>query len=138
MRFHLFTADARDIAADIQFVKHFNGLMGGAEQALDIATSGKIREQLNSLELESFGTAKLIEVPKFAHIKSANLLLLGLGDIESFSIQNLQTALVHAMKEALKNSFSTIASPVFGISDHAGLETEKLSGRGHFHTQRPD
>jgi hypothetical protein len=124
MRLHLAESDARDVAADLQFVKHFHGLIGGSEEVLDKAIRGKIRKLLNSLESEPFGKSRLIQVPSRSPVKSGNLLLLGLGSINRFSLQNLQAALVHATEESLRRNFVTIATPVIGISAHAGLSIE--------------
>ena len=73
MRLHLVHCDARDVAADVQFVKHFDGLIGGSEEALDEGTGGTIRALLNSLESKPFGKSHLIDVPSRAPLKSAKL-----------------------------------------------------------------
>jgi hypothetical protein len=125
VRLQLIESDARNVAADVQFVKHFDGLIGGAELALDNAVGGLIQQALDSLEQEGFGRSCLIQVPGAAPIKSSNLLLVGLGRIERFTVQNLQIALINAMRKSLKNDFITIATPVMGISREAGLPMEE-------------
>ena len=60
MRLHLACVEAVDVAAEIQIVKHFSGLVGGAEEQLDRATRGQIRRVLNTLEAGAFGASRLI------------------------------------------------------------------------------
>jgi hypothetical protein len=125
MRLHLITSDAREITADIQFVKHFDGLIGGAEAALDNAIRGGLQQTLFDLESNRFLNSRLVEVPVRAPIGSRNLLVLNLGEIGKFTLGYLEGAISHAMGEVLKFGFKTVATPVIGISDHAGLPIER-------------
>ena len=102
MNLHLVNDDATNVAADVQFVKHFSGLIGGAEGAWDRLLGGKVRKLLNSNALDSFGEVQLLRVANRTRAKAKNLLILGLGPISSFSLQNLQTAMVTATREALR------------------------------------
>jgi hypothetical protein len=125
MKLHLVTADARKIIADIQFVKHFNRLFGGAEAALDGPFEGKIEETVFALESNRFLTSKIIQPPRYDLVGSRNLLVLSLGDIGRFTLGDLQGAISHAMRETLKRELRTVATPVIGISDHVGLPIER-------------
>lgn len=125
MRLHIITADATKVAADLQFVKHFDGLFGGAEKALDKATSGSIKSALAELESNRFINSRLVRLPQNKTLGSRNLLVLNLGDIRRFTLGDLDGAIFHATREAIKNKFRIIATPVIGISDDVGLPIER-------------
>lgn len=125
MRLHLVTADATKIVADLQFVKHFNGLLGGAERVLDEATSGSLQSTLSEMESNRFLNSKIVKLPQNKIIGSKNLLVLNLGDIRRFTLGDLDGAITHATKMAVESGFKTIATPVIGISDDVGLPMER-------------
>ena len=97
MRLHLVTANAREIVADVQFVKHFDGLIGGAELALDQAINGGLRPALIRLESSRFTNSQLIQSPSTSPIGSRNLLALNLGEIRHFTLGDLHGAISHAV-----------------------------------------
>jgi len=125
MRLHLVTADARKVVADVQFVKHFDGLIGGAELALDKATNGGLQSALMALESSRFTNSRIIRLPPASTIGSRNLLVLNLGEIRRFTLGDLGGAISHAIGESLKYGFQTVATPVVGISEEVGLPIER-------------
>jgi hypothetical protein len=125
MRLHLVTADATKIVADLQLVKHFDGLFGGAEKALDKATNGSLQSTLAEMESNRFLNSRIVGLSRNKVIGSKNLLVLNLGDINHFTLGDLAGAVTHATKMALEHGFKTIATPVIGISDDVGLPIER-------------
>jgi len=125
MKLRLVTADARDIRSEVQFVKHFTGLIGGAEKALDDSLGGALRGVLFAMDSNRFLISRTVQVPRGNIIGSANLLLLNLGEIEKFTLGDLKGAVSHAIEETLRHRFKVVATPVIGISDHVGLPIER-------------
>jgi|GEM_PF-1903715 len=121
MKLRLSVSDARKVVADVQFVKHFDGLLGGSERVLDGASNGAIEKAIIFLESSRFRNSQLIEIGNSDRIGCKNLLVLSLGDIRRFNITALSEAMGHAMVESLKRGFKSIATPVIGISESVGL-----------------
>jgi hypothetical protein len=125
MRLRLVTADAREINADVQFVKHFDGLIGGAEKALDDALSGALREILIVFDSNKFDSSRVVRVPDTGIVGSSNLLVLNLGELARFKLGDLAGAISHGIEQSLERGFEIVATPVIGISDHVGLPIER-------------
>lgn len=121
MRLHLVTADTRVALADFQFVKHFDGLIGGAERALDEEVGGGVRSAARVLESDMLLKSKIVQVPKASGLGSRNLLVLSLGKLEHFTLGDMERAISHSVKEVLEQGARSVATPVIGISDHVGL-----------------
>ena len=119
MKLRLVCADARKVEADVQFVKHFNGLLGGAEAELNLAAHGALESALIELDDKDINSITL-QVQNRA-IECQKLMILSLGDITQFTLHALDNAITHAICESIKNQFSIIATPVIGISKEVGL-----------------
>ena len=124
MQLHLENMDARDVVADIQFVKHFNGRYGGAEAVLDNETGGRIQQLFHKLESPSI-SSQIIKVPHHAKVRSEYLLVLGLGRMSQFSIPKLRSGLIHALDKSLQRNFQKIATPIIGTNPHVGLNIQE-------------
>lgn len=125
MHLRLITEDALEVITDLQIVKHFDGMVGGAEGKLDDALGGSLQSALVILESSRFTNSQLVRVNQTNFIGSQNLLVLGLGSIYEFSLEELEAAMNHAIIQALENGCESIATPVIGISDHVGLPVER-------------
>jgi hypothetical protein len=123
MNLFLLSENATDVNSDLQFVKHFDGLIGGAEAAIDNSVGGLVEDAIMALENNQFQKSQLIGVPSSSKIGSRFLLVLSLGKINKFSLNSLQNAISYAVREAVMHGFKSVATPVIGIN--AGLPVDQ-------------
>jgi hypothetical protein len=124
MQISLVAADATEIRADVQCVKHFDGRLGGSEAALNRELGGALGPILDDMEEEAAPCSRLIRADTDG-IKSKRLLLLGLGKLDDFGLNDLRRGIQHATHVALEHGFTTVATPVIGISEQVGLPAER-------------
>jgi len=57
-------------------------------------------------------------------VRSGRLLILGLGPLTDFGLEDLRRAIGYATRSALAHDFAIVATPVIGVSEHVGLSMD--------------
>ena len=124
MRLSLVTKDATVIEADLQFVKHFDGLVGGSEAAINRELRGVLAPVFDELERSIPPSGRIVRAEANT-VASRRLLVLGLGPLDEFGVEDLRRAIDYATQSALTHGFATIATPVIGASQSVGLPIDR-------------
>lgn len=124
MELVLTVQDATTIEADLQFVKHFDGLVGGAEAAINGRLRGELGPVFDEIEVYNPPSGRIVR-PNIDAIGSRRLLVLGLGPLDNFGLEDLRRSVDYATRSALTHGFAIVATPVIGISEDVGLPIDR-------------
>jgi hypothetical protein len=124
MKLLLTARDATAIEADLQIVKHFDGRVGGSEAAINKKLRGALAAVFDELERSQPPSGRIVRPDRNA-VGSRRLLVLGLGPLDEFGIEDLRRAFDYATRSAISHGFGIIATPVIGSSDHVGLPLDR-------------
>jgi hypothetical protein len=124
MKLMLATQDATAIEADLQFVKHFDGLVGGSEAAINRKLRGALAPVFDEVEKSEPPSGRIVR-PNRGRVGSRRLLVLGLGPLDDFGVEDLRRAIDYATRSALEHGFAIVATPIIGISEHVGLPVDR-------------
>lgn len=133
MKLSLVVQDATSIEADLQFVKHFDGRIGGSEAAINRKLRGALAPVFDELERSNPPSGRIVRTdidkvrsrPDVDKVRSRRLLVLGLGPLDDFGTEDLSRAIDYATRSALTHGFAIIATPVIGVSQHVGLPVDR-------------
>ncbi len=124
MKLLLTVQDATSIEADLQFVKHFDGRVGGSEAAINRKLRGTLAPVFDEVERSEPPSSRIVRSDRDA-VRSRRLLVLGLGPLDDFGIEDLRRAIDYATRSALAHGFARVATPVIGVSEHVGLPIDR-------------
>lgn len=124
MELSLIAQDAASVEADLQFVKHFDGLVGGSEAAINQELGGALAPVFEELERSTPPSGRIVR-SDVDTIRSRHLLVLGLGPLDDFGIEDLNRAIDYATRSALRHRYAVIATPAIGSSLRVGLPLDK-------------
>lgn len=124
MELVLTVQDATTIEADLQFVKHFDGLVGGAEAAINGRLRGELGPVFDEVEVYNPPSGRIVR-PNIDAIGSRRLLVLGLGPLDNFGLEDLRRSVDYATRSALTHGFAIVATPVIGTSEDVGLPIDR-------------